>query len=72
MGAENDRINKEFEVRYAERDLLRPSFDSLVYLAVHESQRLMTLVLKSSRRDFGVAIIGVVVSTVASAWSLYI
>jgi len=72
MSSENERINQEFERRYAEHDLMRPSYNGLVYLAVFESQRLMSLVLKSSRRDFMVAIIGVVISTFASAASLYL
>lgn len=72
MGAENERINQAFTEKYAEHDIIRPSMGNVAHLAAYESRRLLSLVLGSTRRDFTVAIVGVVVSTAASAASLYV
>jgi hypothetical protein len=68
----NSEINARYEVIYANHDLVRPSLGLVGYQSAHESQRLLGLVLDSTRRDFAIAIVGLLVSTVASVWSLFI
>lgn len=59
-----------WDVEYAKYDLLRPTYENLVYLATYEAKRLLGLVLNSTRRDFLWAGVGLVISTLASAGSL--
>jgi hypothetical protein len=68
----NEAINQEYEQIYAKNDLVRPSYDNIVYLAQYESQRLLGMVLNGTRRDFLIAGVGLLVSTVASSGSLYL
>jgi hypothetical protein len=67
-----EALNEEYEGIYAEHDLVRPTYDNMVYLAQHESQRLLGMVLDETRRDFLVAGAGLLVSTIASVGSLYL
>lgn len=72
QGALNSAIHVDFDAIYAGHGLVRPSYDNVVYLAQHESQRLLGMVLSETRRDFLIAGVGLLVSTVASAGSLYL
>lgn len=72
QGERSAALHAEYERIYTEHGLVRPSYDNIVYLAQHESQRLLGMVLNETRRDFVIAGIGLLVSTVASAGSLYL
>ncbi len=66
--ARHARWTSEYE-RYG---LVRPTWENMVLLAAHESQRLLGLVLNSTRRDFLLAGFGLLVSTGASIGSLFL
>lgn len=65
-------LHAKYEGLFAAEGYTRPSYDTLPYLAQHESQHLLGRVLQETRRDFVIAGIGLVISTVASVWSLYL
>jgi hypothetical protein len=72
LDVETDALIAEYRAKYAAEDIIRPDMGNGAHLAAFESRRLLGLVLGSTRRDFIVAMIGVMVSTIASAASLYL
>lgn len=68
----NDQRNSAFDAVYRSHGLSRTTAGNLTFIAAYESRRLLGLVLDSTGRDFLIAGIGLVISTVASAWSLFL
>ena len=66
------QLYQRYDVLYKDNDLVRPSYDNVVDLAMYESQRLLGMLLEETRRDFLIAGIGLLVSTLASVGSLYL
>lgn len=64
-------IYERFEAQYAARDLIRPTYDNLPYLAAFEARRLAGIILDGSRGNLSWAGVGVILSTAASVWSLW-
>ena len=64
--------HERFERLYAEIDVVRPSYDSLPYLAAYEAQRLLGIILESTRTNLLTAGVGLLLSTAASIASLFV
>lgn len=62
----------QWEARYAEYELTRVTYGNIAYIAAFESRRLLGLVLQLTGRDVLVAAVGLLISTGASAWSLFV
>ena len=65
-------IHARYDGLYAESGLFRPSKGNLAHMPALEAQRLLRLVFQSSRLDLGWAGLGLLLSTVASVWSLWL
>jgi hypothetical protein len=64
------QVHSDFEKRYAEHDIVRPSRSETPYLAAHETKRLAGLLLESTRSNLIWAGVGLVLSTLASCLAL--
>lgn len=64
--------DEKWDAIYAQNGLTRPTYDNTVFLAAYESRRLLCLVLNSTRRDFLIAVGGLLISTAASVGSLFL
>jgi len=60
------------EERFAEAGLTRPTLSRIELLSMQESVRLLRIILDSARGNLITAGLGLVLATVASAWSLYL
>lgn len=71
-GDEACAIHAKYIQLYKAHDLVRPDFGNVAYLSAFESKRLMGLVLRETKGDFALAVIGLVVSTAAGVASLWL
>lgn len=67
-----DAVRSEYDRQYALHGLLRPTYENIDTLALHETQRLLGMVLQETRRDFVIAGVGLLISTIASGASLFL
>lgn len=70
--SEAEAINARYESYYSEAGLVRPTLEALGHLAAYESKRLAVDVLVSTRGNLIWAGVGLLISTGASVWSLFI
>jgi hypothetical protein len=64
--------NARSRTLYEERDLIRPESGNLQYLSAYEAHRLLGVLLAGARTNLLVAGYGLVISTIAGVWSLYV
>lgn len=62
----------QWEDIYERAGLARPTYKNLTAIPVLETQRLFEQVLESTGRDLRIAAVGLVISTVASAASIFL
>lgn len=72
IGDRHEALIRQSKERYEAAGLIRPDYDNTVYLAAYESERLLGRVLTETKRDFIIAGVGLVISTFASAGSLFL
>ncbi|MGO4594018.1 hypothetical protein AB4Z18_09375 [Leifsonia sp. 2TAF2] len=65
-------VHEKYRLLYEQRGLIRPNHGNLVYLPAYEAQRIVGLTLDASRDNLLWAGIGLLVSTAASVWSLWL
>ncbi|MGZ0711110.1 hypothetical protein ACWPKO_22555 (plasmid) [Coraliomargarita sp. W4R53] len=59
------------DAEYLEHELVRPTLAKLAHLAQHESEWLLQRILSSNRGNLILLGAGLVVTTIASIWSLF-
>ncbi|MBF4621512.1 hypothetical protein [Clavibacter sp. VKM Ac-2542] len=67
-----DQHVAQWEAEYRRHDLLRPSFDASAIAPLYEAERVVRLVLGSTVAGTVTALIGLLIGTLASVWSLWI
>ena len=65
-------IHEKYRIRYDERDLIRPNMGNLAYLSAYEAKRIVEMSLDSTRGNLIWAGVGLLVSTVAGVWSIWV
>lgn len=60
------------QVEYAARGLIRPGYKEMPALALHETEGLLESILRSNIANAVIVGVGVVATTVASIWSLFV
>jgi len=65
-------IYEKYRLLYEQRGLIRPSNSNLAYLPAYEAQRVVGLTLDASRDNLLWAGVGLLVSTAAGIWSLWL
>ncbi|TFC83861.1 hypothetical protein E3T23_00940 [Cryobacterium cheniae] len=71
-GAVGYMINVRYHALYAENQLIRPTIESIEYLAAEDSKRLIEMILVSTRGNLIWAGVGLMLSSAASLWSVFI
>lgn len=65
-------IYEKYRLLYEQRGLIRPSNSNLAYLPAYEAQRVVGLTLDASRNNLLWAGVGLLISTAAGIWSLWL
>lgn len=65
-------IHEKYRLLYEQRGLIRPNYGNLAYLPAYEAQRIVGLTLDASRDNLVWAGVGLLVSTGAGIWSLWL
>jgi len=65
-------IHEKYRLLYEQRGLIRPNNGNLAYLPAFEAQRIVGLTLDASRDNLIWAGVGLLVSTAAGVWSLWL
>jgi hypothetical protein len=70
--AEADEVNARYAAMFEARGLLAPSYDNAPFQAAYEARHALRQAVEGARANLLWAGLGLVISTVASACSLYI
>ncbi|WP_435740129.1 hypothetical protein [Clavibacter nebraskensis] len=69
--SEWDQHVAHWEAAYRQHDLLRPSYENMNIAPLFEAERVVRLVLGSTVTGTVTALVGLLVGTIASVWSLW-